>query len=73
VRHLDGKKGELEQLNLMRPCDIELGASRVHGSISTKDKCDGFCVTTLAAAFGALCKRAMFLNGEPYKTVLLLA
>jgi len=31
---------------------------------------DGFCVTTLAAAFWALCKRASFLDGEPYKTEL---
>jgi len=35
-------------------------------SISTDDECDGFSVTTLAAAFWT--KRAMFLDGEPYKT-----
>ena len=64
VHHLEGERRELE-------LDASLNWEPVQlWSVSTEDKCDGFCITTLAAAFWALCKRAMFLDCEPYKTEL---
>jgi len=64
VRHLKGKRGEFKR-------HASLNWEPVYSwSVYTKNKCDGFCVITLAAAFCTLCKRAMVLDGEPYKTEL---